>query len=104
MDETDKNQRDIERKQSWNKEKHKKRKDSKQHKKEERLNDSDNEENGGQFKEKSKNQHRYANGTSEELLVVKNGKTKVKRKRKEEDGRFGMYLNFKRLIQRSHSK
>ena len=93
MDETNKNQSDKEHKQSFNKEKHSKRKDSKKHKKEERLKDIDNAENGVQFKEKSKNQRKYANENSEELLDVKNGKTKVKRKRMEEDGSFGMYLN-----------
>ncbi|XP_074613621.1 cell growth-regulating nucleolar protein-like isoform X1 [Acropora palmata] len=88
LDETNKNQSDKEHKQSFNKEKHSKRKDSKKHKKEERLKDIDNAENGVQFKEKSKNQRKYANENSEELLDVKNGKTKVKRKRTEEDGSF----------------
>ena len=81
-----------------NKEKHSKKKDSKKHKKGERLKDIDNAENVVQFKERSKNQHKYANGNSEELLDVKNGKTKVKRKRKEEDRSFGMYLNFMRFM------
>ena len=94
MDETNKNQKEKKKhKRSFNKEKHSKRKDSKKHKKEERLKDIDNAENGVQFKEKSKNQRKYANENSEDLLDVKNGKTKVKRKRTEGDGSFGMYLN-----------
>ena len=93
MDETNKNQSDKEHKQSFNKDKHSKRKDSKKHKKEERLKDIDNAENGMQCKEKSKNRCKYGNENSEELLDVKNGRTKVKRKRTEEDGSFGMYLN-----------
>ncbi|XP_067038487.1 cell growth-regulating nucleolar protein-like isoform X2 [Acropora muricata] len=89
LDETNKNQKEKKKhKRSFNKEKHSKRKDSKKHKKEERLKDIDNAENGVQFKEKSKNQRKYANENSEDLLDVKNGKTKVKRKRTEGDGSF----------------